>query len=151
MALALFAAYVGVGAWLVLRPVPDAPQAGVRLAVRAFHAVGLHDMTGTTAEILCNVALCVPFPVLCLWLFPRRPLWWWPALGFLASAAVELFQAAVLPHRSGSWVDLAANTSGALIGSALAGVLHVTAQRTGPSAPATMATPGVPDAADENG
>lgn len=141
MVLTLFAVYLGVGAWLLLRPVPDAPQAGVRVAVRAFHALGLHSMNGTTAEILCNVALFVPLPVLCLWLFPRCPWWWWPALGFLASGAVELFQSVLLPHRSGSVVDLVANTSGALIGAAVAWLLGTLTTPRARRAPARQASP----------
>lgn len=111
-----FTAYLLVGAWLLLRPVPDAPAAGVGVVLDWLHAAGFGSWSGADAEFLCNVLLFVPASALGPWLVPRLPRWWWPVGGVLASGFVELVQTVALPHRSGSLVDLAANSLGAVAG-----------------------------------
>lgn len=70
--------------------------------------------------VLLNVLLFVPFGVL-LTLALRRPWWWAPLAALVVSTAIELAQWRWL-ERDGSWVDVAANTCGALIGAVIAAV-----------------------------
>jgi len=69
-------------------------------------------------EKTANVAMFVPFGVLITGLDRRR--WWWGLLGpAAASAAAELGQHVLLPHRFATWTDVAANTAGAALGVAV--------------------------------
>ena len=64
--------------------------------------------------VLLNVLLFLPFGAL-VTLALRRPWWVTTAGAFTASALIELVQWRWL-ERDGSWVDVAANTLGALVG-----------------------------------
>jgi VanZ family protein len=44
----------------------------------------------------------------------------WVAYGFLGSGLVELVQGVILPARSAEFVDVVANTTGALVGALVA-------------------------------
>ncbi len=70
-------------------------------------------------EKSANVAMFVPFGLLFTGLNRRR--WWW---GVLVPGAVsglaELAQHVLLPERTATWTDVAANTGGAALGVAVA-------------------------------
>lgn len=71
--------------------------------------------------VLLNVALFVPLGALLL-VVTRRP--WWQVVVAAAgiSTAVELAQ--VVLAREATWVDVASNTAGALLGAGLVGVVR---------------------------
>ncbi|GAA2726632.1 VanZ family protein [Cellulomonas aerilata] len=70
-------------------------------------------------ERCANVAMFVPFGVLITGMDRRR--WWWGVLGpALVSGTAELAQHLLLPERFATWTDVAANTTGAALGVALA-------------------------------
>lgn len=70
-------------------------------------------------EFVMNVAIIAPATFLASMLWPRWTWRDWTAAGFVASGVVELTQAALLPHRDGSFSDIVANTLGAMLGAAL--------------------------------
>lgn len=105
--------------YLVLSPEAGAAGAGVSGVLSILHSAGLDWVTGGHVEFALNVALFLPFGFLgtLLWRLPWHS--WW-GLGFAASASLEGFQWAFLPHRSPTVSDLVANSSGALLGAVLA-------------------------------
>jgi glycopeptide antibiotics resistance protein len=68
------------------------------------------------AELLCNAAILAPVSALGSLVWPRTTWRDWTAYVFVISGAVELVQGLVLSGRTASWVDIAANTLGGLIG-----------------------------------
>ena len=74
-------------------------------------------------EFLLNAAMFTPIVFLAAMTFPRHPWANWVVYAFVASGAVELFQGVYLPPRSAQFVDVVANTLGALIGSVIAAPL----------------------------
>ena len=100
--------YVAAGAWLTFGPSPARQL-----------TTGDEVLFGLSVEELLNVALFVPFPVLVALRWPR---WWWAALplGVLGSVGIEAVQDLVLEHREPAWRDVAMNSAGAAIGTALA-------------------------------
>jgi len=74
-------------------------------------------MTGPgRVEFLLNAAMFAPIIFLAALTFPRHPWANWVVYGFVASGAVELLQGLYLPPRSAQFVDVVANTLGALVG-----------------------------------
>jgi glycopeptide antibiotics resistance protein len=71
-------------------------------------------------EFMLNAAMFAPIAFLAALTFPRHPWANWVVYGFVASGAVELLQGVFLPPRSAQFVDVVANTLGALIGAAAA-------------------------------
>jgi hypothetical protein len=71
-------------------------------------------------EFLLNAAMFTPIPFLAALTFPRHPWANWVVYGFVASGAVELVQGVYLPPRSAQFVDVVANTLGALLGALVA-------------------------------
>jgi glycopeptide antibiotics resistance protein len=71
-------------------------------------------------ELLLNVAMVVPVPLLAS--FAWQGLTWrdWTAYGFAASVLVEAVQGLLLPSRTSSYVDVVANTLGAAVGGLVA-------------------------------
>jgi glycopeptide antibiotics resistance protein len=57
-----------------------------------------------------------PLTVLTTLIWPRRSWTYWVAWAFVLSCAVELSQGLFLPARSAQFVDVVANTLGALAG-----------------------------------
>ncbi|GAA1916777.1 hypothetical protein GCM10009797_08050 [Nocardioides hwasunensis] len=84
--------------------------------------------------VLLNVVLFVPMGAL-LVLVLRRPWWWVSALAASASAAIELVQGMWLA-REGTWLDVVANTLGALVGSVGAAAVSGLLRRRAGSPPA---------------
>lgn len=77
-------------------------------------------VTYGSIEFASNIAMFVPFGFLTALAFGRR--YWWLALLVcpLASVVIETAQLIILPSRTASLRDVLANSSGALIGIALA-------------------------------
>src|SRR5689334_22437280 len=75
---------------------------------------------GARVEIALNAALFAPLALLASIALPRHPWGNWVAYAFSGSSAVEVFQAFALEPRSAQYVDVVANTLGALIGALLA-------------------------------
>lgn len=71
-------------------------------------------------QLVLNVALFVPLTFLAALTMPRHPWANWVVYAFVASAGVEFAQGLILPARSAQYVDVVANTLGALGGAALA-------------------------------
>jgi len=95
-------------------------------------AAGLPTTVATQerAEFLCNALIVAPASALGALLWSRTSWWRWAAAALAISSAVELFQEVFLPHRTGSLVDVAANTLGAVLGVALVtGARHARRRR----------------------
>jgi glycopeptide antibiotics resistance protein len=76
-------------------------------------------------EFTANILFFLPVGFLGGLLFTRR-LWWISAvLGFLLSCGVETAQALFLPGRVASPRDVVANTTGAVVGALLAGLVRL--------------------------
>jgi VanZ family protein len=117
----LGALYLAFIAGVVFWPTPvDRPASKTIAQIFVWlHRHGVPNWIGYSLfEWLSNVAFFVPFGVLAV-LVTRRVLWS-VALGCGISTAIELTQWLVLPERTGSVLDVLANTSGALVGAAIA-------------------------------
>ena len=76
-------------------------------------------------EFTANIAFFIPIGFLGGLALPRR-FWWLAAVfGFLLSCSVELAQAAFLPGRVASVKDVLANTTGAVLGAVIAGLVRL--------------------------
>lgn len=92
-----------------------------RLIVRIYYDLGAMGMPWgpmgpDDLAMLLNVLICIPPVIAAMHVLPRSPWWLWVVLGFLLSCAVELTQFYSGIGRDGSVVDIALNTTGALIG-----------------------------------
>jgi len=96
--------------------------AGVAGWLERHGAPGAMTAPGRT-EFLVNAAMFGPITLLAALTFPGHPWANWVVYGFLASGAVELVQGLVLPPRSAQFVDVVANTLGALVGAVVAALL----------------------------
>lgn len=75
-------------------------------------------VTYNRVEFAANIGLFVPFGLL---LTPLMRRWWAVVpIGFAVTSTIELVQATLLPGRTGSLLDIAANTLGTAIGMLLA-------------------------------
>ena len=70
--------------------------------------------------LVLNVVLFVPLALLAALAMPRHPWANWVVYAFVASVGVEFAQGLILPARSAQYVDVVANTLGALCGVTLA-------------------------------
>jgi hypothetical protein len=77
-------------------------------------------LTYGMVEFASNIVLFIPAGLLLVVLAGARFWWLGPLGGLLGSAAIELGQFVLLPARVTSARDIVANTSGAIIGTALA-------------------------------
>ena len=87
------------------------------------HRLGWEWLDFTRLEILANVLVFVPVGILAFLLLPRRV--WFLALlvGPLLSAMIETAQRVALPHRAATVNDVVANSTGAILGVAVAVVV----------------------------
>jgi hypothetical protein len=100
--------------------VPDGglPSSSIGWVATVADRIGLPHwlLDAARFEFICNVLILVPATFLgaIVW---RAPTWrGWAAGGLVFSSTIELIQALFLPGRTGSMVDVVANTLGALIG-----------------------------------
>jgi glycopeptide antibiotics resistance protein len=126
--------YAAVLAVIAFQPTPVGRGAYpfIIRSVTRLREYGAPDWVSYAAvEFAANILLFVPLgAVVVLFVGPRR--WWWGVVvGFVVSACIELGQLLFLSHRVATINDVVANTSGALIGAALAAVvvLPVTRRR----------------------
>ena len=101
-------------------PVDRPFQLAIGRLLAALHRHGLPDwVTYAVVESVSNVVMFVPIGALIAIL--ARPTLWWVSgvLGLLASSYIEFSQLLLLPERYASLGDVAANTSGALLGGAI--------------------------------
>ena len=117
----LLGVYVIVLAVIALSPV--SPIRGLDLS-QELDAAGLGWVTYTQLESFANVVLFVPFGLLIALLVPTR--WWWVVVVglVLAAAGIELGQALFLPGRVPSVDDVVANSTGGIIGVAIAAIIR---------------------------
>ncbi|MEV7608166.1 VanZ family protein [Microbacterium sp. NPDC089320] len=90
------------------------------LVLSTSHRLGWESLDFTRLEIIANVLVFVPIGILAFILVPRRL---WPlaiALGPALSLMIEVAQRLALPNRTATVSDVIANSSGAVIGVALA-------------------------------
>lgn len=120
--LAALVVYVALAAVMLLVPWGDVPTRSLEVLSRVLGRAGAPAalLAPTRFEFVANVLVVVPAIAGGAWLWPRIRWAQWTAYGFVASLAVETFQAVVLSCRSATFSDVVANTSGALIGSLLA-------------------------------
>lgn len=90
------------------------------LVLTVAHRLGWESLDFTRLEIIANVLVFVPVGILAFLLLPRRV--WFLALliGPLLSALIETAQRVALPHRAATLNDVVANSTGAILGVALA-------------------------------
>jgi len=79
-------------------------------------------------EFLCNALVFAPVPLLGVLAWPGSGWLTWVLLCLAGSVGVEVAQAALLPERSATAIDVVANTTGAVLGS-LAAILWESAAR----------------------
>lgn len=80
-------------------------------------------------EFIMNAVIIAPVPFLGYLLFPQYSWRDWTALGFVGALMVEALQGLLLPERNASYIDVVANTLGALLGAGLAEVSRLLARR----------------------
>lgn len=77
---------------------------------------GLPDAVGPDQmEFLFNVLVFAVIVTLVAWSFPMVRLRWWLAAAVAVSLMIEIIQGFVLPDRNMDWVDVVANTTGAVL------------------------------------
>lgn len=105
-------------AWILLNPSAGAPSASVGQVYETLLDVGLPDalVTRSRVEFLLNAGMFAPLTMLATLIWPRFSWTHWVAWAFVISAGVELSQGLFLPARSAQFVDVVANTLGALGG-----------------------------------
>lgn len=114
-----YAVYLVAVAWLVWNPDPGAPGSAVLQVTTLLQEWGL-PATTTRVERGLNVVMFVPLSLLGAWVLG----WWrvvdWVLAGFAVSLLIEVVQHVAIPTRSGTTSDVVTNTTGALLGIALA-------------------------------
>ena len=120
------AAYCLVLAFILLSPSAELPSASVSVIAEVGRAVGVPELflVGSRAEFVVNAAMFVPVSLLGSIVWKASTWRDWTAYVFLASGFAELVQGVVLSQRSATFVDVVANTLGALVGGLLMWVLR---------------------------
>ena len=120
-ALVLLPAYLAVLLFALLTPSAQTPSSSVTWMGEVMERLGAPAqlLEPSRVEFLANVAILVP-PVVLGALVWSRPTWRdWTAFGFVFSGGIEVVQALFLDERSATYVDVVANTLGALLGGVL--------------------------------
>ncbi len=113
---AALALYLLLVAYAVLNPSADAASTSVGLVREVLERLDAPPRLVDAAELGSNVVLFVPIPVLVGLLGGPRSVPVWLVLGAAASGLIELTQRVLLAGRTPSLVDVAANTTGAVVG-----------------------------------
>jgi hypothetical protein len=127
-ALLCYAAFLAV---VLLSPSPVIASTAVTDTVRLVGHTGLPSalVTRSRTEFGLNALMVAPLVGGCALLWPRWSWRDWTALAFVAAGCVELGQGLFLPARSAQFVDVVANTLGALLGAATAAALRTVTRR----------------------
>jgi glycopeptide antibiotics resistance protein len=102
----------------LLTPAVELPAGAVGWVGDVLRAGGAPEslVAGKRVETLMNVLVISPLTFFGHWAFPGRSWQDWTAYGFVGSMAVETTQGLYLSARSPEYVDVVANTAGALLG-----------------------------------
>lgn len=120
MAAALLLAYACLGATVVLWPtrVDNGIRDQLKSALSNTH--GLWSMLDYAfVESLSNVLMFGPLGLLLTLMLARRLWWIAPLVGIVASTGAEVAQLLFLPDRVATMADVAANSLGAVLGTAI--------------------------------
>lgn len=119
--------------WVLLNPSAAVPSTSVGWVYARLRDGGFPDalLTRGRVEFVLNVGMFAPLTMLTTLIWPKRSWTHWVAWAFVLSCAVELSQGLFLPARSAQFVDVVANTMGALAGAWLMSVA-IRVLRTGP-------------------
>ncbi|MDQ0922266.1 glycopeptide antibiotics resistance protein [Pseudarthrobacter sp. W1I19] len=102
-------------------PVDQPVHSQITSILNFLHRHGIPaDFTYRFMEASANVALFVPFGLICTFAFPKWPWWGVGASGLLISGCMELGQLLFLYGRFASPTDLATNTAGTVVGAIIA-------------------------------
>lgn len=102
-------------------PVDAGARGTIARVLDTLYGVGLpRFVTYGVVEFGANVVMFLPLGLLVALALPRWLLWFSPLLCASLSLTIELCQALLLPHRFASILDVAANTSGAILGTLVA-------------------------------
>jgi glycopeptide antibiotics resistance protein len=113
------AAYVAFVLFVTLWPTPvDQPVSHeLRVVINEAHKAGSPPKIGYGfIEATANVMLFVPLGILVVLLLARSKWWYSLIFGCVLSLLIEGTQFVALPDRTASFVDVACNTGGVLIG-----------------------------------
>lgn len=112
-------------AWVLLQPSPASATGIVAHVSDALVARGLPEtlVHPYRVEFVLNALMFAPLPFLGVGAFPRWSWTDWVAWAFVGSACAEVYQGLLLDNRSAQFVDIVANTAGALLGAVAAQVL----------------------------
>ena len=110
----------------LLSPTSGVQSDAVSWLGRVLGGVGASDaITGQRRlEFVMNAVIIAPVPFLGALLLPRYSWRDWTAVGFVGSALVELTQGLLLSGRSPTFIDVVANTLGALLGAGSAALVR---------------------------
>lgn len=118
----LLAVYVVLLALVLFQPVPTVASGTVGRVDEWLTALGAPAAVTVAGrvEMVLNAAMFAPVALLASLTWPRVHWASWVAYGFVGSAMVEVIQGLLLSARSAEFVDVVANTLGALVGAVLA-------------------------------
>jgi len=124
--LALFVAYLATLAVVLLGPSTQPGEAGVSGMLRLLWRAGFAADVATPerVEVLLNIALLVPFPLLGGVLWPSLTWRDWTAYGFALALGAEVWQGLAFDARSATYSDVVANTTGVFLGAVAASGLR---------------------------
>jgi glycopeptide antibiotics resistance protein len=114
--------YLSFLAFVLLQPQPSLAVGTVGRFdewLAAFGAPPVLTVPGRV-EMVLNAVMFAPAAALASLTWPQVHWANWVAYGFIGSGLVELVQGVILPARSAEFVDVVANTTGALVGALLA-------------------------------
>jgi hypothetical protein len=105
-------------AFVLLNPSAEVPSESVGLVADLGRDLRLPEalLVPARVEFVANALVIVPATATTAWLWPARSWTTWTAYGFVGALGVEVVQAVLLPDRSATFVDVVANTLGALLG-----------------------------------
>ena len=112
--LAVFVAYLVALAVVLLGPSTQPGETGVSGMLRALWTAGVPvDLaTPERVEVLLNVVLLVPLPLIGGGIWPSLTWRDWTAYGFALALGAELWQGLAFEARSATYSDVVANTTG---------------------------------------
>jgi glycopeptide antibiotics resistance protein len=114
--------YLTFLAFVLLQPQPSLAAGTVGRFDQWLAAIGAPPVLTVPGrvEMVLNAIMFAPATALASLTWPQVHWANWVAYGFIGSGLVELVQGVVLPARSAEFVDVVANTTGALVGALVA-------------------------------